>query len=154
MVLEPAVHGGADAVVALAERLEHHVGDARVVEAGKHDERLEADVRVGVAVDGFDQRRHGDGRVGAPVPVRAASMRMGKSTDPSRSIADLSCAGVTFSAAAGPRAGVWAASGRAVEQRRQRGENEVVPGQKHRKLVDRLQGELKYAFSSCGNDTG
>ena len=40
--------------------------------------------------------------------VRAASMRIGKSTDPSRSIADLSCAGVTFSAAAGERAGVWA----------------------------------------------
>lgn len=65
MVLEPPVRGRTNAVIALVERLEHDVGNARVVEAREHDQRLETDVRVGVAADSFDQRRHCEGRVSA-----------------------------------------------------------------------------------------
>ena len=65
------------------------VPDARVVEARQHDQRLEADVGVAVTGDGLEQRRHGDRRTRRGGRCGSASIRTGKSSEPSRSIAGL-----------------------------------------------------------------
>ena len=143
MVLEPAVGGRTHAIVAFVERLEHHVGNARVVETREHDQRLEADVGVGVAVDGFDQRRHRHGRVGAA--HRPGGVHADREVHrPEQIDRRLELRGSDLLRGGGGRTGGrLGGEARSVEQPRQRSNNDAAPRQDHRRLVDRLEGELE-----------
>src|SRR5688572_27031525 len=73
-------------------------------------------------------------------------MRIGKSTDPSISMADLSCAGVTLSVAAGPaadRGGVWAAEPEAFSRTASAAAAIQLRVANIERSVNRLEGELE-----------
>ena len=94
VALEVGVGDGAHAVVLVGHRRDHHVARARIVEAGEDDERAEPHVLVGVLLDRGQQRRDRRPSASARRTVRAAADRIGKSTVPSRSMADRTCSGV------------------------------------------------------------
>ena len=76
VVLEVAVGDLAEAIVRRRERLFHGVHGARIAEAGEQDERLEADVAIGVLAGRIEQGRNRDRARRAP--DRAAGLHPGR----------------------------------------------------------------------------
>ena len=75
--LEVRVGHFAQPIVRIVGDAAHHVGNARVIEGGEEDENTEADVAVGVAFEGLEERRGNlRGRTAAQTCGGAGSLRV------------------------------------------------------------------------------